>query len=49
MAKKDIKIMGGVFILIAGFYVLAQDIQFSLVGGLILAGVGLYLILSSLN
>lgn len=46
---KDGKIIGGIFALFIGFYVLAQKFSGSIFVGLILAAIGLYLILSELR
>ena len=46
---KDGKIIAGILLLFAGFYVLAQNSQGGLLAGLAISAVGLYMILSSLK
>jgi len=48
---KDIKIVGGILLLFAGFFVLAQANKeiISILAGLMISGVGAYLILSNLK
>ena len=46
---KDEKIIGGILISFAGFYVLAQNFSGNLLAGLAILAIGFYLILSSLK
>ncbi|MBI2628719.1 hypothetical protein HYW74_01395 [Candidatus Pacearchaeota archaeon] len=51
MVKKDAKIAGGILLLFAGFFVIAQSNKemLSLLIGLGISAIGVYLILSSIN
>ena len=49
MGKDDGKIIGGIFLLFAGFYVLLQTASLDKFFGLIIMAIGLYLILSSIK
>ena len=51
MANKDVKIVSGILILFAGFFVLIQSNKetLSILAGLMISAIGAYLILSNLK
>ena len=46
--EKDKQIIGGIFALLIGFYILNQDIQGAVIIGLAVMGLGLYWIINKL-
>ena len=46
--EKDKKVIGGIFALLIGFYILTQDIPAAIIIGLIVIGIGLYWIINKL-
>ena len=47
--SRDTKIIVGILFLFGGFYALAQKVSGSVIAGLLLSAIGLYLILSELK
>ena len=46
--EKDKQLIGGIFALLIGFYILNQDIQGAIIIGLAVMGLGLYWIINKL-